>query len=328
MKSLFRAIVPLTLVALLGLGVVSCDNGPSGKMTTFHDSVSYAIGMNFGKGMKESNETQNLGFVIEHIIAGIRDASGDGETRLTDSTAQMVTMNFQMYMQTQAMDTTKSDSTTPTASSGDFSTLQDSISYVVGMNLGGELKDSRETDSIAFNFDLLISGIQDAYSGDSTQLTDSVTQAVMVSFQTKMQEKVAARSAKEGSANLEIGNAFLAENRGKEGVQVTESGLQYVVNTEGSGTPPGPADEVTVEYAGRLIDGTEFDASAPGNPVAFPVGGVIPGWTEALQLMKPGAEWTLFLPSDIAYGPTGSPPAIGPNSVLVFDVKLISVARK
>jgi len=128
--------------------------------------------------------------------------------------------------------------------------------------------------------------------------------------------------------NKAAGEAFLAENAKKEGVKVTKSGLQYKIIEEGEGPSPGPSDMATVNYRGTLIDGTQFDSSYDrGQPATFPVGGVIAGWTEALQLMKPGAKWQLFIPSDLAYGERGAGKDIGPNSTLVFDVELLSVEK-
>jgi len=128
------------------------------------------------------------------------------------------------------------------------------------------------------------------------------------------------------SENKALGEAFLAENAKQEGVVVTESGLQYKVIEPGQGDSPGPADVATVHYRGTLIDGTQFDSSYDrGQPATFPVGGVIAGWSEALQMMKPGAKWQLFIPAELAYGERGAGQVIGPNSTLIFDVELISV---
>ena len=125
------------------------------------------------------------------------------------------------------------------------------------------------------------------------------------------------------------GNAFLKENAAKEGVKVTASGLQYRVEKEGEGECPGPEDEVTVHYTGRLLNGTVFDSSVSrGEPATSPLNRVIPGWTEGVQLMKPGAKYTFYIPSDLAYGPQGVPNAIPPHSTLIFDVELIKVNKK
>jgi len=147
-------------------------------------------------------------------------------------------------------------------------------------------------------------------------------------FQKEMQAKMVAEMQALAAKNKAAGEAFLAENAKKEGVVVTDSGLQYKIIEEGEGPSPGPSDMATVNYRGTLIDGTQFDSSYDrGQPATFPVGGVIAGWTEALQLMKPGAKWQLFIPADLAYGERGAGKDIGPNSTLVFDVELLSVEK-
>jgi FKBP-type peptidyl-prolyl cis-trans isomerase len=211
---------------------------------------------------------------------------------------------------------------------GAMTTIYDSVSYAIGMNSGSGLKDLMEKDSIELDVDMLVQGLRDAMSGTDLRLSDSVAQQVLMTFQMEMQAKAQEKSQADGETNLKKGNDFLAENRGKEGIQVTESGLQYKVLEEGSGESPDENDEVTVEYRGTLIDGTEFDASQAGSPVTFGVNMVIPGWTEALQLMKPGSRYQFFIPAELAYGESGSPPKIGPNEALIFEVKLVSVAKK
>ncbi len=213
-------------------------------------------------------------------------------------------------------------------SGGKMESMLDSASYAIGMNSGSGLKELMDTDSLELDIDLLLEGLRSAVEGKEMRLSDSVSRIVLMQFQEEMNNLAQARNERKGAESIEKGNAYLAENKAKPGVQVTASGLQYRVIEEGTGASPDENDEVTVEYAGRLIDGTEFDASQPGNPVTFPVNGVIRGWTEALQMMKPGSKWEIVLPADIAYGAGGSPPKIGPNETLVFDVKLISVKKK
>ncbi len=214
-------------------------------------------------------------------------------------------------------------------SGGAFKTLEDSVSYAIGVNMGKALKQ----DSVILNADLLKAGLMDAMNNDSTKLrlSDSVAQMVLASFQQQMVQRSQARMMREqeekGSANQKKGDEFLAANKSKPGVQVTASGLQYIVEQEGSGESPDSNDIVMANYRGTLIDGTEFDKSQ-GEPVEFPVNGVIPGWTEALQLMKPGAKWKLFVPAHLAYGERGGGPKIGPNETLIFEVELVSVKKQ
>ena len=145
-------------------------------------------------------------------------------------------------------------------------------------------------------------------------------------FEQNLRTKMDSKKKEAGDKNTKEGKAFLEANAKKPGVKVLPSGLQYKVITEGSGTSPKATDVVKTHYRGTLINGKEFDSSyARKEPAEFPVNGVIKGWTEALQLMKPGAKWQLFIPSDLAYGPQGAGADIGPNATLIFEVELLSV---
>jgi FKBP-type peptidyl-prolyl cis-trans isomerase FklB len=188
---------------------------------------------------------------------------------------------------------------------------KEKVSYIIGMDIGGNLK--RQSFDIDPN--ILARGVQDALSGANPLLSKEEIQETMVAFQKEMMEKQKQR-----------GEAFLSENKKKEGVKTLPSGLQYKVIKAGTGKKPKVDDTVMVNYRGTLIDGTEFDSSfRRGQPVAFPVSGVIPGWTEALPLMQEGAKWQLFVPPNLAYGERGAGGLIGPNVTLIFEVELISV---
>ncbi|MCB9192284.1 MAG: FKBP-type peptidyl-prolyl cis-trans isomerase [Flavobacteriales bacterium] len=206
-----------------------------------------------------------------------------------------------------------------------LTTFSDSASYAVGTTLGSNLKSDFEVQKIEdeFNKDVILAGMAAALKGDSTKLSKEDAEQVMNRFFEDMNKRKA-------EANKKAGEDFLAENGAKAGVVTTESGLQYIVLKEGEGDSPTAADQVVVHYSGKLTNGEIFDSSYERNePVTFYVRSVIPGWTEALQLMKPGAEYKLFIPSDLAYGEGGQPRGgIGPNEVLIFDVKLIDVVRK
>jgi FKBP-type peptidyl-prolyl cis-trans isomerase len=197
------------------------------------------------------------------------------------------------------------------------------VSYGMGIGLGQRIK--QETFEI--DVDAFSQGVKDAIAGGEQLMTQDEIMAQMQAFQQKQVAKQQEEMNKLAETNKAEGDAFLAENAKKEGVVTTESGLQYSVTTEGDGAKPSATDTVEVHYKGTLLDGTEFDSSYKrGATVSFPVNGVIPGWTEALQLMPVGSKWTLFIPSDLAYGPggTGGGP-IGPNQALVFDVELVSI---
>jgi FKBP-type peptidyl-prolyl cis-trans isomerase FklB len=194
---------------------------------------------------------------------------------------------------------------------------KDKVSYSIGLNIGFNL--SRQ--KVEVNPDVLAAGIRDAIAG-KPQLTTDQVKDVMAQFEKDMEQK----QKQAGEKNKTDGAKFLEDNKKKPGIKTTASGLQYKVEKEGTGTPPKATDTVKVNYRGTLIDGTEFDSSYKrGQPVTFPVNGVIKGWTEALQLMKPGSKYQLFIPSTLAYGERSVSPELGPNATLIFDVELLEV---
>ena len=201
-------------------------------------------------------------------------------------------------------------------------TTIDKASYAIGYNIGKDmLKQGLDANPKA-----LAAGIAAALAGEKPVLSPAEIQAVFKELQGEIQKKAEAKSTK----NLTDGKAFLDANKTKDGVKATKSGLQYIVLKEGTGPTPTRESTVSTHYRGKLIDGTVFDSSYEGEeptendtPASFGVTQVIKGWTEALQLMKAGAKYRLFLPSELAYGENG-PPGIGPNSVLVFDIELVS----
>jgi FKBP-type peptidyl-prolyl cis-trans isomerase len=194
---------------------------------------------------------------------------------------------------------------------------KDKASYSIGLNIGTNLK----RQNVELNTDALMTGLKDGISGQKPLLNEQEVKEAMLALQKDMQQKQEAAAQK----NAKDGGKFLADNKAKAGVKVTASGLQYKVEKEGKGAQPKADDTVTVNYRGTLIDGTEFDSSYKrGQPATFPVNGVIKGWTEALQLMKAGSKYQLFIPADLAYGPAGRP-TIPPNSTLIFEVELLDV---
>jgi FKBP-type peptidyl-prolyl cis-trans isomerase FklB len=204
----------------------------------------------------------------------------------------------------------------------ELKTLTERVSYGIGLNIGKDFKEQH----IDVDPDLLAMGIRDAMAGGKVLLTEEELQKAMTEFQQEMMAKQEKRMAEAAEKNLKEGQAFLAENAKKPEVTVLPSGLQYRVIEAGKGKTPTAKSMVTVHYRGRLIDGTEFDSSHQrGEPATFPVSGVIPGWTEALQLMQEGAKWELFIPANLAYGERGAGQVIGPNAVLIFEVELLSV---
>jgi FKBP-type peptidyl-prolyl cis-trans isomerase FklB len=207
--------------------------------------------------------------------------------------------------------------------SAPLKTENDKVSYVIGLNLGADMKRRSVED---LNYDLLVQGIRDAYSGGNKLLTEEEANQIWAGFQKNLAEKQKVNKMKMAEENKKKGDAFLAENKTKEGVVALPSGLQYKVLRPGKGPKPKLEDTVTTHYRGTLLDGTEFDSSYKRNePVSFKLSGVIKGWTEALQLMETGSKWQLFIPADLAYGPNGAGGLIGPNETLIFEVELISI---
>ena len=195
-------------------------------------------------------------------------------------------------------------------------------SYAIGVSVGGELKRSGVTPE-DISADRVAAGLRDALSGKA-QMSQEYQASIMGVLKKAHDVQVAAR-AKEAEPNHAAAATFLAENGKKKDVVTTASGLEYKVLTPGSGDPPKPGDMVTVNYKGSLLNGTEFDSSAKhGGPATFPSNGVIPGWQEALALMKPGAKYQLWIPPKLAYD-LESPPSIPPGSMLIFDVELVSI---
>jgi FKBP-type peptidyl-prolyl cis-trans isomerase len=210
----------------------------------------------------------------------------------------------------------------PAVANTSLESSEQRLSYGIGLSLGQRMS----ADAIPLDVDAFTIGLSDAMEGAEPRISQEDITAEMQAFQEKMAAEQEVTQAAAGELNLAASAAFLAENSAKEGVVVTESGLQYEVIEAGEGLKPGPDDTVEVHYRGTLIDGTEFDSSySRGETVKFGVGQVIAGWTEALQLMSVGSKWKLAIPSDLAYGAGGAGQVIGPNATLIFDVELVSI---
>jgi len=207
---------------------------------------------------------------------------------------------------------------------GDLDSQKKKVSYAIGLDIGQNFK-ARAMD---IDLDILSQGMKDAQKTEKALLTPEEVQKVMTQFQQDMMKVEQEKRSVQGKDNKAKEEAFLKENARKPGVKVTASGLQYKVITQGRGPQPKESDTVKVHYRGTLLDGTEFDSSYKRNePAVFPLKGVIKGWTEALQLMKVGSKYQIFLPSSLAYGENGAGQVIGPNSTLVFEVELIGIEK-
>ena len=205
-------------------------------------------------------------------------------------------------------------------------TIDQRLSYMVGNNVAKQF----ELDGMELDFDALKFGVEDISAEKESRLSQDQIQETVDEMRKRLQQRqVEAQAEQKGQAekNKAEGEAFLAENKAKEGVVTTESGLQYKELTAGDGPIPTEADTVSVHYKGTLVDGTEFDSSYGREPATFPVTGVIPGWVEALQLMNVGDKWEMVIPSDLAYGPGGTPGTIGPNATLIFEVELLEIVK-
>jgi len=204
-------------------------------------------------------------------------------------------------------------------------TQKDKFSYALGMRMGANL----QRQSVPVDATILARGLKDGLAGGKTLLTDAEAQAAITAVQDEMRKQQQEKMKQAGEVNKKEGADFLAANKGKDGVVTLPSGLQYKILTEGKGAKPTASDSVVCNYRGTLINGTEFDSSYKrGQPATFPVGGVIKGWTEALQLMPVGSKWQLFIPPDLAYGERGAGADIGPDSTLIFEVELLSIEDK
>lgn len=203
----------------------------------------------------------------------------------------------------------------------------DRISYALGLSMGNNFRASGINE---INVEDFADGVAAVFYGSQPKMTYDEAKTVIREYFTEMEKQQQAEAAKACAANKAAGEAFLAENGKRAEVKTTPSGLQYEVLEEGNGPQPTAQDQVEVHYTGKLIDGTVFDSSVDrGVPATFGVTQVIPGWVEALQLMKAGSKWRLFIPSQLAYGPAGTPGGpIGPDSTLIFDVELLKVIGK
>lgn len=204
-------------------------------------------------------------------------------------------------------------------------TQKEKTSYALGMNIGTGLHKQGVTMDPA----LVAKGLRDAMNGAKTLMTEEEARAALTQLQAEVRGKMEAKAHEAGAGNRKEGEAFLAENKSKEGVVTLPSGLQYKILKEGTGPKPAATDTVSCNYKGTLLNGKEFDSSYKrGEATSFPVNGVIKGWTEALQLMPVGSKWQLFIPADLAYGDRGAGGDIGPGETLIFEVELVSIAEQ
>lgn len=206
----------------------------------------------------------------------------------------------------------------------ELETEMENVSYAYGMDVASVLKRA----PIDFDTDVFVQGFRDAYLDGELLMTEAEKMQILQDFMTQMRDEQMAQADAESETNLTAGQAFLEENKMNEGVTTTASGLQYTVIEEGTGPKPTATSTVSVHYTGSFPDGEKFDSSLDrGVPAEFPLNAVIPGWTEALQLMPVGSKYRFFVPSHLGYGERGMPPTIGPNATLVFDIELLDIVE-
>jgi FKBP-type peptidyl-prolyl cis-trans isomerase FklB len=324
-----------------------CENSGMKKLLTIVAAILMSSGLLVGSAKAQDPASSNSTPAGQAPSSQTPAAKPD-DKKPVDSKAAPAKKTVAKKPAAKASDVQASDSKTPAAkASGDkaqtgtaaktpvhhaagaplvLKTEKDKTSYAIGMNIGKSMnKNAMDVDPA-----IVARGIKDSLAGGKTLLTDDEAKAVMVTFQTEMRKKVEDKMQETATTNKKDGDAFLAANKGKEGVVTLPSGMQYKILTQGTGPKPTAQDTVECNYKGTLIDGTEFDSTAKhdGKPAKFPVGGVIKGWTEALQLMPVGSKWQLFIPGDLAYGQRGAGGVIGPNATLIFDVELVSIQVK
>ncbi len=207
--------------------------------------------------------------------------------------------------------------------STDMSANREKASYAIGLNMGRNFSQQ----GVDVDMDAMVEGLNDGIDEDAeAKYTDEELQTAMQAFQEEMMAAQQARMEEQAAENIAAGETFLAENAEKEGVEVTDTGLQYTVLEEGDGESPEATDSVQVHYEGKLIDGTVFDSSYErGQPVTFPLSGVIPGFRQGITMMQVGSKYRLFIPSDLGYGERGAGANIPPNATLIFDIELLGI---
>ena len=301
-----------TGAAILILVALGCgreqDREGDGTLTTSQDSMSYAL------GMRVADYVERLEANVDHeeVVKGLRDAMRD-QSRLTPEQKGEIMGEFIQQMRA-------------AASRGEQATLPKDASYAIGMDVASYVRNEMPDE---LNTDLVVRGLRDSLGEGVPQLTRPVMQDLVERLDTQRQADMQSDFTARGDQARARGQQFLEQNRQQPGVRVTPSGLHFQVLQEGTGATPGPEDQVTVHYQGELVDGTVFDSSYQrGEPITFPVRGVIAGWTEALQMMKVGGRYRLVLPPELAYGEQGAGGTIGPNETLVFEVELIGIAGR
>lgn len=313
----------LMIIALVSIIVSACTgvSVEKAKIKTTQDSVSYVIGIDYGSGISQQLETfpggMNSDEFLKAFIAGFKGE----EAAVTVDDSRSYIMNYVQLAQAAEADSTATELAN-----------KDSVSYIIGTDYGTGIAQQMETFPGGMNNVAFLEAFVTSFNGDSSKLEIADSRTFIMEYveaaqaiEAEEQAKLAEEEAKTNE-NAIAGKTFLEENAKKDGVVTLESGLQYKVIKEGKGEKPSPSSRVSVHYHGTLIDGTVFDSSVDrGEPASFGVTQVIPGWTEALQLMPVGSKWTLYIPYNLAYGANPPGGTIPPYAVLIFEVELLEI---
>lgn len=299
-------------------------------LKTDRQKLSYAFGMKLGNDLLGMLDSSKGDLDPTTVLAAINTSLAHGQSELTIPEAQSRLEAYQKVMEARR---TAEQAKKPAPAYNPTATEKHQLSYALGMQLGGNLEGMLAQWKQDMDRPIVLRGLNAMASHAPTELTVPEAQAQLQAFGKVMEQRQKAEAAQQASENAKLarqnqstGAAFLASNGKKPGVKTTASGLQYQVLKMGTGPKPKSSDRVKVNYAGSLLDGTEFDSSAKnGGPVVLSLGGVIPGWTEGLQLMPVGSKFVFWIPGKLAYGDRGSPPAIGPDATLKFEVELLSI---
>ncbi len=302
----FRKLFFLSLIMMVAVSACKNQGGTSAPdLKTPQDSLAYSLGVDYASSLAEA---EIAGLNIDAFTKGLNDVLEGKELEVSDEEVAQQVRDFVTKMRS------------PEATPEDKNINDEKVAYAFGIDYGSNLKKSGLTD---FNESAFAGAVNATMAGESE---DNVLLIDAEAARDIIQTQFTAIQAKKGEANKAKGEEFLSKNKEREGITVTESGLQYEVMTEGTGAKPAAEDKVRVHYHGTLIDGTVFDSSVDrGEPAEFPVGGVIKGWVEALQLMPVGSKWKLYIPADLAYGERGAGGDIGPQETLIFEVELLEI---